>query len=87
MKKTLIAMTAVLVMASCGAPSEQAANDSTLVVDSLAVGDSSQVANDSVLATDSTVSQIPAVESTDNESLNPAKEDQGGSAQHGQPIK
>jgi uncharacterized protein YcfL len=87
MKKTLIAMTAVLVMASCGAPSEQAANDSTLVVDTTAVGDSSQVAGDSVLATDSTVAEIPAVEPANGELGNPTKQNQGGSAQHGQPIK
>ena len=87
MKKTLIAMTAVLVMASCGAPSEQAANDSTVVVDTTAVGDSSQVAGDSVLATDSTVAEIPAEQPVDGQLGNPTKQDQGGSATHGQPIK
>lgn len=88
MKKMLFAMTAVLFMASCGAPSEQAVSDSTVVVDSSAVADSAQVADSSVLATDPTTAEIPAQNPTSDAQLGEAKdENQGGNATHGQPIK
>ena len=84
----LFAMTAVLFMASCGAPSEQAVSDSTVVVDSSAVADSAQVADSSILATDPSTSEISVENPNSDAQLgNPTKQDQGGSATHGQPIK